>query len=160
MLKRLFFISALSILIFSFGSFVALADNHMPKPSGKGIVIDDALNPGGVPTIYNDEDSEVDLVDKTREELTRRIVSAVFGIAGIVAVFFIINNAWYMVASAGKEETLTQHKKGLMWAVIGLVLIILSYSIVRFIISIPFGADKDIVESAAPAAGAPAQPAS
>jgi hypothetical protein len=46
-----------------------------------------------------------------------------------------------------------------MWAIIGLILIILSYSIIRFVISIPLGADKDVLDSpttqgqGAPAAG-------
>lgn len=77
-----------------------------------------------------------------RSVFTRNIVGAILGIAGVVAIFSILNNAWFLVASGGREEVITQHKKGLMWAVIGLILIILSYSIIRFIISIPFQANE------------------
>lgn len=81
-------------------------------------------------------------VEVARSALTSRIVGAILGIAGVVAIFSILNNAWFLVASGGREEVITQHKKGLMWAVIGLILIILSYSIIRFIISIPFQANE------------------
>lgn len=76
-----------------------------------------------------------------RITLMGRIINALLAIAGSVAIFFILNNAWYLVISAGREETITQYKKGLTWAIIGLILVILSYSIVRFIISIAFQAD-------------------
>lgn len=78
----------------------------------------------------------------TRALLIMKIISNILGLAGIVAVFFIVQNGFWMIASGGKEETITQHKKGLTWAVVGLILIILSYSIIRFIISVPYAADQ------------------
>lgn len=81
-------------------------------------------------------------IEVARSALTSRIVGAILGIAGVVAIFAILNNSWFLVASGGREEVITQHKKGLMWAIIGLLLIILSYSIIRFIISIPFQANE------------------
>ncbi|MEK7524034.1 MAG: pilin [Patescibacteria group bacterium] len=124
------------------------------------VTIDPKLHPDNAPTITGYKNEPELNIEEARVVLTGRIVGIILGVAGTVAVFFIINNGWWLAASAGKEETVTQHKKGLQWAVIGLVLIILSYSILRFIISLTFKADER-VNSPAPApaaAGAPAAP--
>lgn len=127
------------------------------------VAIDPLLKPPGASTVTGQEPSTEGETAEARsqgaageysEQATRillleRITSFILGLAGVVAIFFIINNAWFLIASGGSEETITQHKKGLMWAVVGLILIILSYSIIRFIISIPFQAG----EGSSPAAG-------
>lgn len=143
--NKILFIGIAWIMFFSFAGEVS-AGNF-------GVGIDPALYPGGAPTI----DNTVPVIappgstapplppqdpDSIRIFFTMRIVNAVLGIAGVVAIFFILNNAFYMIASAGSEEKITQHKKGLMWALVGLVLIILSYSIIRFIVSVPFQAGE------------------
>lgn len=147
----------LFILVFTF---------ILATPAYAAIGIDPRLYPEGSPTISGEkpefekvDDSKVIAgpemnVDKSRVLLTQRVVNFLFGIAGIVAIYFIVSNAWWLIASAGNEEKVTEHKKGLMWAVVGLVLVILSYSIIRFIISIPFQAHQEPA-AAKPAAAAP-----
>ncbi len=71
-------------------------------------------------------------------------------------MFFIIQNAFGIISAAGSEEKLGQHKKGLTWAIVGLLLIILSYSIIRFIISVPFQADEATLEQVTGGGGAAA----
>lgn len=120
-----------------------------------GVGIDPLLRPGGAPTVsgQNPDVSGDENIRKERAGIEYRergirdyilfkIVNVLLGIAGIAAVFFIILNGFQLIISAGKEETITQHKKGLMWAVVGLLLIILSYSIIRFVVSVPFQADE------------------
>ncbi len=110
------------------------------------VTIEPSLHPDNAPTVTKQNPSSANEqnlnFDTARNKITARVVNTVLGLAGVVAIFFIINNAWYLTISAGQEEKITQHKKGLMWAVIGLVLIILSYSIIRFVISIPFQAQE------------------
>lgn len=115
--------------------------------SAAGVKIDPSYHPSNAPTITGeaaDSEKEKKLDTETaRVAFFARIVNVLLGIVGIIAVFALINNAWWMAASAGQEEALTQRKKGLKWAVIGLILVILSYSIVRWIVSIPFQADEE-----------------
>lgn len=107
-----------------------------PTVSLAAVTLPSDLRPPGAPTLTGDTP------EKQADVFTARVVNFILGFAGIVAIFFIVNNAWFLIASGGSEETITQHKKGLMWAVVGLILIILSYSIISFIIEIPFKADQ------------------
>ena len=109
--------------------------------------------PPSAPTISGAEDDVTD-INVARLRLTQRIVNVLFSFAGIIALYFLMNNAWWLITAGGTEETLTQHKKGMMWAIVGLLLVILSYSIIRFIITVPFAAHEG--ENTPPAAGAPA----
>ncbi len=54
--------------------------------------------------------------------------------AGPVAVILIVINAFNMAIGGADSEKLEQAKKGLTWTLIGLLLIILSYSIVKTVI--------------------------
>ncbi|MBI4994245.1 hypothetical protein HZC21_01200 [Candidatus Peregrinibacteria bacterium] len=107
-----------------------------------GVKIDPSYHPTNAPTITGKAAESADekglTVDSARVQFFARIINVILGIVGIIAVFSLINNAWWMIASAGQEEALTQRKKGLKWAIFGLILVILSYSIIRWIISIPF----------------------
>lgn len=107
------------------------------------VTLDPTLRPENLPTISGDAESK-DAAKKNYNEagvryaLVTKIGSIILGIAGVIAIYFIMDNAFNLIISAGNEETVTSHKKGLMWAVIGLLLLMLSYSIMRFIISLPF----------------------
>lgn len=148
------------------------------QPVYAGIAIDPLLRPESAPTATGldsgtdtggSSDPETAKIAASleygesfvRAALLNKFTNVLLGLAGVVAIFSIINNAWWLIASGGKEESITQHKKGLMWAVVGLILIILSYSIIRFIISVPFQADQGPEEeSGGPAAeSAPQTPA-
>ncbi len=110
------------------------------------VTIDPSYHPDNAPTVTKQNPSSANeqnvSFDDARNKITARVMNTVLGLAGVVAIFFIINNSWYLIISGGQEEKITQHKKGLMWAIIGLILIILSYSIIRFVISIPFQAQE------------------
>ncbi len=136
-------------------------------PAYAQVTLDPTLRPENLPTISggaeNRDEAKVNYKeDAVRASLVFRFGSIILGLAGVVAIYFILNNAWFIIASAGNEETVTTHKKGLMWAVIGLILLMLSYSIMRFVISIPFQADQGPSSPAAttaPSAAAPSVPA-
>ncbi len=57
-------------------------------------------------------------------------------LAGILAVIFIIIGGFLMVTSAGNETRIKQGKQTLIWAVAGLILTLLSFSIVAIVQSI------------------------
>lgn len=70
------------------------------------------------------------------EAILLRIVNILLMLAGILAVIFIIIGGFLMVVSAGNEARLRQGKKTLIYAIAGLILTLLSFSIVAIIQSV------------------------
>ena len=62
-----------------------------------------------------------------------KIINIALGVAGLVAVLFLIIGGFRYINSAGNEETAEQAKKIITNAIIGIVVIILSFVIVRVI---------------------------
>ncbi len=85
---------------------------------------------------------------------TQKLINVLVVLAGAIAVIFIIYNAIVLVVAAGNSDQITNAKKGLFWAVIGLVLIIFAYVIVKTIISLTYSGEK--IEVPQPAVEAPA----
>lgn len=63
-----------------------------------------------------------------------QLVNYALGILGLVAVVVLIVAGVKLVTSGGDEGKLEEAKKTITYAVIGLILIILSYTIVNFVI--------------------------
>lgn len=70
------------------------------------------------------------------ESILIRIVNIALMLVGIAAVVFIILGGFLMVTSAGNESRLKQGKQTLIYAIAGLILSLLSFSIVAIIQSI------------------------
>jgi hypothetical protein len=62
-----------------------------------------------------------------------RIINIALAVAGLIAVLFLIIGGFRYITSAGNEETAEQAKKIITNAIIGIVVIILSFVIVRVI---------------------------
>src|SRR5262245_16061209 len=62
-----------------------------------------------------------------------RIINIGLGLAGLVAVLFLIIGGFRYITSAGNEETAENAKKIITNAIIGVVVIILAFVIVRVI---------------------------
>lgn len=65
--------------------------------------------------------------------------------AGVVAIYFIVSNALTYVKSFGRDEELQKAKKGLIWAIVGLIIIIVSYAIVQNVLKITLSVDESAV---------------
>jgi hypothetical protein len=63
------------------------------------------------------------------------LINYFLGILGLVAVAFLIYAGVLMVTAGGAEEQVTKARKLIMYAVIGIVIILLSYTIVTFVSS-------------------------
>jgi len=63
------------------------------------------------------------------------IINYLLGILGLVAVAFLIYAGILMVTAGGAEEQVTKARKIIMYAVAGIVIILLSYTIVTFVSS-------------------------
>lgn len=71
----------------------------------------------------------------TPQELIGGIISYVMGLVGILAVAALIYGGILYLTSAGSEERVKQAKNVITYAIIGLVIAILSYVIVNAVIS-------------------------
>ncbi len=66
--------------------------------------------------------------------LALTIVNFFLGFLGLLAVLMIIYGGILYVTAAGKQETIDKGKKILMYAIIGIVIILLSFAIVNTIL--------------------------
>lgn len=73
------------------------------------------------------------LEDKSLVELILRIIKVALGFVGIVALFMFIIGGFEFLMSAGNPNLIKKGKDTLIWATIGIVVILLSYSILKFI---------------------------
>jgi hypothetical protein len=63
-------------------------------------------------------------------EIAGGIIGNVLGVLGGIAMIFVIYGGVLYITSAGDPTKLEKAKKTLMWAIIGIILIALSYGIV------------------------------
>lgn len=63
-----------------------------------------------------------------------RIIRAILGVVAVVATFMFIWGGVLMLTSGGNERQVRQAKDTLTWAAIGIIVIIVSWSIIRFIL--------------------------
>ncbi len=63
------------------------------------------------------------------------IINLAFGVAGIVAVIYLIMGGFGYVTAGGNPETLDTAKAKIVNSIIGLVVILISYLIVQFVLS-------------------------
>ncbi len=72
--------------------------------------------------------------DVTR--LLNTIITWVLGFAALIAVLFLIFGGIIYIVSSGNKERAEQAKKTILYSVIGLVVIVLSYFIANIVISL------------------------
>lgn len=84
--------------------------------------------------ISSQSDSQVGVVNSVAFAVGK-VLDQVFGILGIIALCIIVYSGILYITSLGKSEKAKQSLKYMQWAVIGLVVIFLSYAIVRFVLN-------------------------
>jgi len=67
--------------------------------------------------------------------LIGRVIKAVLGIVGSLALLMFVYGGFMWMLSAGNEKMIEKGKSTLMWAALGLVVIFMSYALVNFVIS-------------------------
>jgi len=65
-----------------------------------------------------------------------RVIKGVLGIVGSLALLMIVYGGFTMLTSGGAEAKITKAKGVIVWAVIGLVVIFLSYAILKAVLGI------------------------
>lgn len=118
-------------ICFAFFAFFLVAE------PGFAITLDDTLRPDNLPTYDFDveENSETAATQKIILFIGS-IVSQVLLFAGAISILFVIFAGGTYIFAFGDDTKIDKGKRGLLWSLIGLVIIMLSYSITRGIISI------------------------
>lgn len=70
------------------------------------------------------------------ESFIKNIVKTLVGIAGAVAVVFMVIGGFHYITSSGHPEKLDKAKKTLLYSGIGLVIVLAAYTIVDFVAGI------------------------
>lgn len=116
MSKKLYFILSAILLL---SPLVALAYVGGQEPVDLGLKYGAATGLGGHDVRYT----------------VAMIINALLGILGIVSVVIIIYAGMRWMTSGGNDEAIGSAQKTLLAAVIGLVIILLAYSITRFVMT-------------------------
>jgi len=111
-------------IVFLAAGFALAAGDTNGTPAG------DTNNPTGASVSLNNPLS----VD-TPQALIGLIINAVLGIIGSIALLMFIYGGFTWLTSGGNEQKVTQGRNILMWAALGLVIIFLSYALVKFVIT-------------------------
>ncbi len=77
-------------------------------------------------------------------ELAKTILNFILGFLGFVAVVYIIYGGFLYVASGGNEENTAKGKKIILYALVGIVIILASFAIVNTILQSTTGASGQV----------------
>ena len=85
---------------------------------------------------YWDVSGTLGLGQADLEESVVKIVQWILGLLGLVGVIMILYGGFIWLTSAGNEEKIAKAKKILSAAIIGLIVVILSWAIIRYSITV------------------------
>lgn len=70
---------------------------------------------------------------KTLPALVSNVLSGILGVVGAIALVMMVIGGITWMTSAGNADRVRRGRDTLLWAILGLVVIFLSYAIVRFV---------------------------
>ena len=81
---------------------------------------------------------------KTFSELVVKILNILLAIVGLIAVIFLVWGGFKYITSAGDEEAVDKAKSTIINALIGVVVVILAFALVRIVASAILGGDTGV----------------
>lgn len=105
---------------------VILTMSSVAAVSAQNGFISPGDNPGAVASATGGQGS--------LRQLVLQIVNFFLGFLGLIAVVMIIYGGFLYVSAAGKEDKIEQAKKIIMYSIIGILIILLSFAIVNTIL--------------------------
>lgn len=122
-MKRLFLITTLALLFFILAQPTVLyAQQIVP---GSGTPQQSTGSTVSIPNPISCQDVNC---------LIRNVIRYILGVIAIIATLMFIWGGVMMLTSAGNAERVKRAKETLAWAAIGIVVILLSWSIIRFVL--------------------------
>lgn len=86
----------------------------------------------GVPTNFANGDGSI----------VRRIINIMLYAVGVISVIMLIFGGFRYVISGGQKEAVTAAKNTILYAIIGLLIAIFAYAIIKFVIGAAIGTDS------------------
>lgn len=87
--------------------------------------------------MLNPTDRPTDVVDTEFRTAVQGFMNYFLGFLGLIAVIFVIYAGILMVTAQGEEDQVEKGKKILIWAAAGIIIVLLSYTMVRMILTVP-----------------------
>ena len=119
-------------ILITFGLIIAIIGSFI---TAAGIYENKAYADSAADLIKQGADSTGQQDSRSAGDIAKDVVNIMFFIVGVMAVIMIIWGGIRYVLSAGNSTTLTSAKNTIMYAVIGLIVAILAYTIVNFVIN-------------------------
>jgi len=85
------------------------------------------------------------------QDIVASLINVAFVTAGIVALIYIIIGGYNYITSSGNPEQATQAKSTITYAIIGLIVVFVSFLIVRYVLD-KIGVGPEYIPSLGPAA--------
>jgi len=122
------------VLVLSLGFFAS--NSVYAQDAGGGATIDNT-NSGssGTVSLQNPLCPASNPNCVTPQSFIGRVINALLGVVGSVALLMFIYGGFLWMTSQGNEKQVQTGKDILLWAAIGMALIFLSYALVRFLIT-------------------------
>lgn len=113
------------------------------------IQLDDNLRPNNLPTFDAEEAVDSDhpetAATQTLIMFVGSIVSQVLLFAGALTIIFLIWAGFNYISAFGKDEKIEKGKLGMFWALVGLLVVLLSYAIVQGVLQVILQVDESAV---------------
>jgi hypothetical protein cdiviTM7_00627 len=119
-------------ILITFGLIIAIVGSFI---TAAGIYENKAYANSASDLIRKGADSTGQQDSRSAGDIAKDVVNIMFFIVGVMAVIMIIWGGIRYVLSAGNSAALTSAKNTIMYAVIGLIVAILAYTIVNFVIN-------------------------
>jgi hypothetical protein len=116
--------------------FVALAGLLLPLPAFAQSQVQAGLSNGGLQALFG---SGGLTGAQSVSQLIVEVINIMLIFAGAVAIIFVIIGGYQYLTSGGNEESAEKGKKTLLNAIIGIVLIIMSFVIINVIVNLVAG---------------------
>ena len=119
-----------ALLVFGIMAIALTAVNFAPAALAQGLI-----SPGDQPSaIANQTGGEGDI-----REFAKTILNFVLGFLGFIAVVYVIYGGFLYIMSGGDDANVEKGKKIIMYAAIGIIIILASFAIVNTVLKAPTG---------------------
>ncbi|QQS59079.1 hypothetical protein IPN35_05850 [Candidatus Peregrinibacteria bacterium] len=86
--------------------------------------------------ITNNDKTNFTPEESDPREVILRVVNYFLGFVGLIAVIFVIFAGFLMLTAGGDEDQVGRGKTILIWAAIGIIVVLLSWALVKFVADI------------------------
>lgn len=116
-------------------AFISLAKGTITYANGYKIPPD--LIPNNVPFINDYKPEQINT-------FLYILIGGLMVISVSLAIFFIFQGGFSYIISRGSDDTTGKAKKGITWAILGLLLIIFAYQVVKVVLDLGFTPDPTL----------------